>query len=77
MQKYLKIFQLLHELEHKEGFINHPESPGLLSVALVNWTIVCSSFAAKVGLFIMCLAHVSHVYYRYIMIYQLHVVILG
>lgn len=67
MQRHLKTFLLHHELEHKEGFINDPESPALLSVALVNWTIVCSAFADQVGLFIMCLAHVSQVYYRFIM----------
>lgn len=67
MQRHLKTFLLHHELRHKEGFINGPESPALLSVALVNWTIVCSAFAAQVGLFIMCLAHVSRVYYRFIM----------
>lgn len=58
---------LHHELKHKEGFINDPESPAML-FALVNCTIVCSgAFAARVGLFIMCLAHVSRVYYRFIM----------
>ena len=67
MQRHLKTFLLQHELKHKEGFINDPESPVLLSVALVNWTIVCSAFAALVGLFIVCLAHVSRVYYRFIM----------
>lgn len=67
MQRHLKTLLLHHELKHKEGFINDPESPGLLSVALVNWTIVCSAFAAQVGLFIMCLAHVGRVYYRFIM----------
>ena len=50
MQRHLKTFLLHHELKHKEGFINDPESPGWLSVALVNWTIVCSSFASLTGI---------------------------
>lgn len=66
MQRHLKTSLLNHELRHKEGIISDPESPALLSVALVNWTIVCSAFAAQLGLFIMCLAHVSRVYYRFI-----------
>lgn len=50
MQRHLKTFLLHHELKHKEGFINDPESPGWLSVALVNWTIVCSAFASQTGI---------------------------
>lgn len=69
MQRDLKTLQLHHEPRHKGGFINDPESPGLLSVASVNWTIVCSSFAAKLGLFIMCLARVSRVSCRLTLIH--------
>lgn len=66
MQIHLKTSLLLYELKHNEGFINDSESPALLSVALVNWTIVRSVFAAQVGLSIMFLAHVSSVHYRLI-----------
>lgn len=67
MQRHVKTFLLHRELRHKDSFINDPESPALLSVALVNRTIVHSAFAAQVRLFIMCVAHVSRVYYRFIM----------
>lgn len=53
MQRHLKTLLLHYELKHKEGFIDDPESPGLLSVALVNWTIVCGAFASQVG-FSLC-----------------------
>ena len=67
MQGHLKTFLFHREPGHKEGFINDPESPAMLPVALLNWTIVRRAFAARAGLFIMCLALVVRVYYRFIM----------
>lgn len=48
MQGRVKTFLLHHGPKHNEAFTNDSESPALLSLALVNRTIVCGSFAAQV-----------------------------
>lgn len=63
MQRHLKTSPLHHELKHNEGFINNdPESPALLSLALVNWTIVRSVFAQCHHVFISCQLRFSCLY---------------